>query len=264
MLTKPRRQLGLASVEVVLVLPVFLALFVLMIHLTRSLHIKEETVTEARTTAWRNALFNTTCLGLTGSDFGAEVTVGSLTGIPSQFMDIIPIPGLPTADGIVTRCPSSASIDTGEEFLKGIRNVGNDWKDPKALTQVLDDPKPGIVTGQSSTGYEFFPYLGDGADQSVGYSISTVHAVDAQPMYHVDSLQIGYDNYMKQIADSTILLPTYFPCASGPASSAEKGSCQTSGGNTGAGNQGTPPGLPDYEAIEEEEKEKAEEADDGG
>lgn len=258
-----RRQLGLASVETVLVMPVLLALFMLMIHLTRALHIKQETVIDARTIAWRNALFETTCIGLVPSSFGGEVTAASVAGIPSEFQEIGVDLNLPTADGIVTSCPSSPYA-SGQEFLREMRGAGSAYDRNNDLTQVLDSPRPSVISGRGLSGYEFFPYLGDGQDQSVGYTIESLYAVDARPVWEVSQLPIGYDNFLKRELDSEEVYLNFFPCASGPASSAQVGNCNADQ----AVGPGPAPGVdpePDFEEIEEEEKEKAEqEAEDNG
>jgi len=247
-----RRQLGLASVEMVLVSPVILALLVLMIHMTRAMHIKQETVVNARTTAWRNALFETTCLGLVQSRFGGEVTAFGFLGIPSEFMEIDIDPGLPTAEGIATTCPSSP-YGSGQEFLREMRSAGTAYDKNNELTQVLNAGPPSVISGRGLSGYEFFPYLGDGQDESVGYTIETLHALDAAPVWESSDLPIGYDNFMKQELDSDKVYLNFFPCASGPPSSAQAGNCNADQSAPGE----PPPGVeanPDYDAIAEEER----------
>lgn len=106
-----RRQKGVASVEAILLIPFVLFFLVLIFVSLRLALVKEHNIIEARTSAWRNSMFNQSCQGTrvkqyTGQYRGArcvrnngfgQVFVNSISGgrYEIQFAGIIRSAGIP-------------------------------------------------------------------------------------------------------------------------------------------------------------------------
>jgi hypothetical protein len=182
------REAGIAGVELVLFLPIFLILMVASIHLTRMMHLKLEVLVDARNAA-------------TLPDFYIHIPTVSRYGVPK----------LHTAKKIK---PGSNSWDMVTTMRQGGQshygNVGG-------LTQVLNGSPLRLSQGSSQTLYRTHPSLPGGL-----VLIKEKHGLLRDSKWLREQMPLGYDNYLHSRLRPKKLYGNFFPCRTGNLASAKK------------------------------------------
>jgi len=182
------RQVGLASVEAILTLPFLFLLVLLVVHSARILTLKQASVVESRTMAWRHALLGSECRVVPVARYGGRL-------LSNTCDDSSPPGGNPTA--------------YASQFYQTLQR-GPQSGDQRKLVGELQvvGGTPAMVTAHATTLYH-----ATGGYELGFVKIEDFHSVDAQPAWKLDALPIGYDQLLKRELNSRILYPNFFPRA---------------------------------------------------
>lgn len=181
-----RRSRGNAAVELVLMTP-FLAFLALMaFNATRMLIVKQHVVVEARTTAWRGALF--------GGAWGRSRCPTNVAAALGE-------------QRIFTTCDTDGS--DAERFLGRVERSGGRARD---LNQEMRSAAGSRAVPQRVEVSAFSLFV---SDRALGWPvlIEHKHSVDAQAVWMREDLPIGYDRYLRRRIDSDHIFPDFFPRA---------------------------------------------------
>jgi hypothetical protein len=173
-------------VELVLMTP-FLAFLALMaFNATRMLIIKQHVVVEARTTAWRGALFG----GPWGRSRCPTNVAAALGG-----------------QRIFTTCDTDGS--EAAQLLGRVERSGERARD---LIRAMRSEAGAAAVPERVEINAFSVFV---ADRALGWPvlIENRHSVDAQAAWMREDLPIGYDRYLRRRIDSDYIFPDFFPRA---------------------------------------------------
>lgn len=183
-----RSDCGLASVEMVLLIPFMLILILLLANIGKFWHAKLDNRIAARTSAWRGAEFNSFDLRLTGAfdcvlDSDQLETANKVTGL---------------VDALERRCnEASANVALLTTMNSG---TGGDTGRKKAFVGILQAPKnqPGATTGEAFRTWSTWGF----EDQSV-FWLNDSHTLDIAGKTETitdpwlrEALPFGYDAYL--------------------------------------------------------------------
>lgn len=191
------QQHGIASMELVLFLPIFLILLLIPIHLTGMFHVKLEVLADSRLLANLPAYMQ----GANSFDFDRTRYGFNKLKVASR----------PEGNGqwrMVGRMRAAG------------RSPGN-YARSDELTQVLGDAALRYSRADADTVYQAHSELAWGL-----IPVSARAAVLRNPLWLRRDLPIGYDNFMHETLDSRRMFNDFFPCESGDVASARKsGGC---------------------------------------
>ncbi|MFT6050746.1 MAG: hypothetical protein ACI9B9_000384 [Halioglobus sp.] len=182
------RQSGIAGVELVLFLPIFLILMVASIHVTRVMHLKLEVLVDARNAA-------------TLPDFYVHIPTFSRYGVPKLH-------------SAKKTKPESNSWDVVETMRQGGKS---DYNNVGGLTQVLNGSPIRLSQGATQTLYKTHPSLPGGF-----VLIKEKHGLLRDSKWLREQMPLGYDNYLHSRLRPKKLYGNFFPCRTGDLASAKK------------------------------------------
>lgn len=184
-----QQQIGLASVEAVLILPLLLFIIAIMFTFTKAMMLKQEVIIEARTMAWRKSLF------------------GNVPCIDNE-----------TRNTISFVC--SEDTNSGRLFLQSLVDAGTKKGSlkvdqvQKMVNVITDAQQPRIIAVLAKT--QITPL----ANILQPFQISARYAVDRKVFWPQEELPLGYDEVLykefmhKDVNNdpgSSRLFPGFFP-----------------------------------------------------
>lgn len=175
------KQIGIASVEAVLIFPIMLLLFLIMLHVTKAMMTNIDVINESRLSAW-----------------------GDVAGVYGGIRLTRPV--AKSGETIDTKINYS-SPPNSTSLIDSMRLAGaKKYSDSNALTKILDDQKLGIMVSTSTAGYKTTRgYL------NWTFDIEKKFALVATPIWTAKAIPYGYDKYLKDNLDSKCLFTEMYP-----------------------------------------------------
>ena len=192
---------GIASIEAVLFLPVFLVLILMLVHITKMMLIKQQVINEARLEGWSQSygIKSSVLAGISKIIGGDGISTSSKRQKPNKQKDLL----------TTIRKEGETKYYQGHDKKRAYN--------ASTLTQVMKNTDSTVLIAKASTAYTAHSKL-----EGWSFDITDQHAVVANRIWERSMLPIGYDNYMKQRLNSRVFFPRYLPCAKGAPSSAKK------------------------------------------
>ncbi len=172
---------GIASVEAVFIFPIILLLFAILLHVTKAMMTNIDVINDARLTSWRESI--------------------GILGKPRIFKPIAKNGNTINSNVTYTNPPNSTSL------IDDMRRAGrNKYSESSQLTKVLDGQQLGIMVTKSTVGYST-----SRAKLNWTFDVEKKFALVATPIWTVEDIPYGYDQYLKDTLDSKCLFTKMFP-----------------------------------------------------
>lgn len=181
------KQKGIASVELVLIIPFMLLIFILTITSAKIMLLKQNNIVEARTMAWEKAMLDRDC------------TKPPQKKWDGQFLGV--------------ECPADGgSGQHADQFLRFMEEGPNSRYQQVFTGKIKEgEDLPGIATATARSHYSL---IGNDTIGFVDLPMEDSHSVDASPaVWAREKFPIGYDDYLKRQLDSQLVFPDFFPRA---------------------------------------------------
>ncbi len=194
---------GLATVELVLILPILLLFILLLLHITKAMMTNIDVINESRITAWRDAIGIISFDGLRSC---SQIDVD--LGQDSQGINNMN-PFLPTAKSGEKICTKKKFESlSNNDLISSMRTAGKkEYSDIQGLTSTINAQNNIAVFTSSAKYYSSHAWL------SLDLNVKKNYALVANAIWTTEDVPLGYDYYLKDKLDSKCLFTRMFPKA---------------------------------------------------